>query len=141
MSHADHPPSLREIDDARLEALIETMFLAAFADGDFGDEERAHFNKSVESLTDRRMSADTVEKLVTRMLADLAASSRELRLASVRERLDSPGARRTALALTIQVVAADGIIRTSERELIMDVADALEIDRDAAADMVRDLGR
>lgn len=140
MSFADHPPSLREIDDARLEALIETMFLAAFADGDFGAEERAEFNKSVESLTDRRMSQDTVEKLVSRMRAELEASSREARLASVRERLDSPGARRTALALTIQVVAADGIIRTSERDLILDVAEALEIDRDVAADMVRDLG-
>ncbi|MFO0760960.1 MAG: tellurite resistance TerB family protein [Byssovorax sp.] len=140
MSFADHPPSLREIDDARLEALIETMFLAAYADGDFGPEERAHFNKSVESLTDRRMSEDTVEKLVARMLADLEQQGRDARLASVRQRLDSVGARRTALGLTIQVVAADGIIRTSERELIMDLADALEIDRDAAADMVRDLG-
>jgi len=36
--------------------------------------------------------------------------------------------------------AADGIIRTSERELILDVADALEIDRDEAADLVRDIG-
>ena len=33
MSSAANPPLLREIDDSRLEALIETMFLAAFADG------------------------------------------------------------------------------------------------------------
>jgi tellurite resistance protein len=141
MSHAVNPPSLREIDDSRLEALVETMFLAAFADGDFGVEEREHFTKSVESLTDRRMSQESLDKLVTRMQTDLEASSREARLATVRERLDSPGARRTALALTIQVVAADGIIRTSERELILDVAEALEIDRDAAADMVMELAR
>jgi tellurite resistance protein len=41
-----------------------------------------------------------------------------------------------ALSLAIQVTAADGIIRTSERELIMDTADALEIDRDEAANLV-----
>jgi len=40
------------------------------------------------------------------------------------------------LSLAIQVTAADGIIRTSERELIMDTAEALEIDRDEAADLV-----
>jgi len=46
-----------------------------------------------------------------------------------------------ALALAIQVAAVDGIIRTSERELIFDTADALGIDGDTAADMVRDLTR
>jgi hypothetical protein len=34
-------------------------------------------------------------------------------------------------------MAADGIIRTSERELILDLAEGLEIDRDRAADMVK----
>ena len=41
--------------------------------------------------------------------------------------------------MAIQVTAADGIIRTSERELIMETADALEVDRDEAADLVRKL--
>jgi hypothetical protein len=34
------------------------------------------------------------------------------------------------------VTTADGIIRTSERELIMATAEALEIDADDAADLV-----
>jgi tellurite resistance protein len=34
------------------------------------------------------------------------------------------------------VTAADGIIRTSERELILETAVALEIDQDEAADLV-----
>jgi len=134
------PPSVKELDEPRLEALIEAMFIAAFADGEFSDEERAHFAASIESLTDRRISGKTVDALLARMQADLAAQGREARFASVKERLPTVGARRAALALTIQLVAADGIIRTSERELIFDLAAALEIDRDTAADMVQDIG-
>ena len=140
MISAASPPSVRAFDEPKLEALIETMFLAAFADGDFGDEERKQLIASVESLTDRAMSNATTDTLLTRIQADLAASGRAARLASVKERLGTPGERKTALSLTIRLVAADGIIRTTERELILDLAEALEIDRDEAADLVKELG-
>lgn len=139
MTSTQSPPSVKELDEPRLEALIEAMFLAAYADGEFSEEERAHFNASIESLTDRRISGKTLEALLLRMRSDLAAFGQAARLVSVKERLASPGARKAALALTIQLVASDGIIRTSERELIFALADALEIDRDAAADLVTQL--
>ena len=110
---------LQSLGDAKLEALVEVMFLAAFADGEFSDVEREHFVKSVESLTD----------------------GREARLASVKARLPDAGSRKVALSLVIQVTAADGIIRTSERELILETAEALEIDRDEAANLVSKLSR
>ena len=124
------------LSNAKLEALVEMMFLAASADGDFSDVERKHFLQSVESLTDGRLAKAALEGLLDRAKTDLAASGRETRLAAVKERLPDPGARKVALSLAIQVTAADGIIRTSERELIMDTAEALEIDRDEAADLV-----
>jgi tellurite resistance protein len=124
------------LSNAKLEALVEMMFLAASADGDFSDVERKHFLQSVESLTDGRLAKPALEALLDRAKTDLEASGREARLAAVKERLPDPGARKVALSLAIQVTAADGIIRTSERELIMDTADALEIDRDEAANLV-----
>ena len=124
------------LSNAKLEALVEMMFLAASADGDFSDVERQHFVQSVESLTDGRLAKAALESLLDRAKADLEASGREARLAAVKERLPDPGARKVALSLAIQVTAADGIIRTSERDLIMDTAEALEIDRDEAADLV-----
>jgi len=124
------------LSNAKLEALVEMMFLAASADGDFSDVERKHFLQSVESLTDGRLAKPALEGLLDRAKSDLEASGREARLAAVKERLPDPGARKVALSLAIQVTAADGIIRTSERELIMETAEALEIDRDAAADLV-----
>jgi len=124
------------LSSAKLDALVEMMFLAASADGDFSDVERLHFLQSVESLTDGRLAKAALEGLLDRAKKDLDASGREARLSAVKERLPDAGARKVALALAIQVTAADGIIRTSERELIMDTAEALEIDRDEAADLV-----
>jgi uncharacterized tellurite resistance protein B-like protein len=127
------------LSSAKLDALVEMMFLAASADGDFSDVERQHFLQSVESLTDGRLAKAALEGLLDRAQQDLQASGREARLSAVKERLPDAGARKVALSLAIQVTAADGIIRTSERELIMETADALEIDRDQAADLVKKL--
>ena len=127
------------LPDAKLEALVEMMFLAASADGDFSDVERAYFLKSVESLTSGRLTTATLEGLLERAQRELTSSGREARLSSVKERLPDAAARKVALSLAIQVTAADGIIRTSERELIMEAADALDIDRDEAADLVKKL--
>jgi tellurite resistance protein len=127
------------LSNAKLDALVEMMFLAASADGDFSDVERSHFLTSVESLTDGRLGKDALSALLDRAKADLTASGREARLLAVKERLPEPGARRAALSLAIEVTAADGIIRTSERELILETAEALEIDADVAADLVAKL--
>jgi uncharacterized tellurite resistance protein B-like protein len=127
------------LPEPKLEALIEMMYLAASADGEFSSEERAHFAKSVEALTDGAMNAAALDKLLARAKADLDASDRTSRLHSVKERLPEADARKVALGLAIQVTAADGIIRTTERELIMETAEALEIDTGEAADMVKSL--
>jgi tellurite resistance protein len=132
---------VRALGDAKLEALVEVMFLAASADGDFSEVERAHFLKSVESLTDGRLAQARLETLVSEASRALERDGREARLASVKARLPEANARRVALSLAIQVTAADGIIRTSERELILETAEALEIDRDDAANLVNELSR
>jgi uncharacterized tellurite resistance protein B-like protein len=132
---------LQALGDGKLEALVEVMFLAASADDDFSDVEREHFVKSVESLTDGRLARDKLEALVSAATAALASEGREARLASVKARLPDAGSRKVALSLLIQVTAADGIIRTSERELILETAEALEIDRDEAANLVSKLSR
>lgn len=129
---ADLPPP-------KLEALVEMMFLAASADGEFSEEEQSHFGKSLESLTSARLDGGEIRTLLDRARADLEREGREARLSSVKARLPEPAVRRVALALAIQVTAADGIIRTSERELILETAEALDIDRDEAADLVSEL--
>src|SRR4051794_25486155 len=99
---------VREMNEAKLEALIETMYLAAQADDEFTAEERAHFVSSVQSLTERRLEGD--------------------------ERT-----RKLGLSMAIRMLAADGILRTSEREFIVEMAQALGIDSGAAADLVKEI--
>lgn len=129
------------LGEAKLEALVEAMFLAAAADGEFSTVERAHFLKTMESLTNGRLPTARLAQLVSEASDALDRDGREARLQSVKSRLPDKGSRRVALSLAIQVTAADGIIRTSERELILETAQVLEIDRTEAANLVTELIR
>jgi len=133
------PAFVKDLGDEKVEALVEMMFLAAAADGELGDEERKLFLKSAENLTSRLITGDKLEAVLALAKKKLDESGREARLAAVKDRLPDLTARKLALSLAIQVTAADGVVRTSERELIMDTAAALGIDGDTAADMVADL--
>ncbi len=133
------PPSIRDVhdvDEPRLHALVELMFLAATADGDFSGDERRHFQASVESLTDRKVGGELLDELLGAIEKSHAGEGRAARIAHVKEALPTPELRKIGLTMAIRVMCADGIVRTSERELILDLADGLEIDRDAAADLV-----
>jgi uncharacterized tellurite resistance protein B-like protein len=133
------PAFVRDLNDEKIEALIEMMFLAAASDGELSDVEHQQFVESAERLTSRTLTGEKLEALLARAKKDLDDSGRDARLAAVKARLPDIDARKLALSLAIQITAADGIVRTSERELIMETAAALDIDGDAAADMVRDL--
>lgn len=138
---SDDKNFIQDFDDPKLQALLETMVLAAYADGEFSPEEQEHFAKSVESLTDGKLAGEKLQTLLARVLSEWKNDGRDARLVSVKERLPTAAARKVALSLAIQVTASDGIIRTSERELICDMAEALDIDRDEAADLVAKLSR
>lgn len=124
-------------DEPKLEALVEMMVLAAAADGEFQDEERSRLERALGALAPNRMGGGKLESLMRSIESRVAAEGREARLSWVKTTLGDAAGRKVALELAIHVMAADGILRTSERELILETAEALEIDRDVAADMVR----
>jgi len=132
---------LQALGEAKLEALVEAMYLAASADGEFSTAERAHFLKTAESLTDGRLATARLAQLVAEASEALEREGRQARLLSVKSRLPDAGSRRVALSLAIEVAAADGIVRTSERELILETAEVLEIPREEAANLVSKLIR
>ncbi len=133
----DEPTPLDRFDDPKLEALVEMMVLAASADGEFAPEERAKLEKSVLNLTSRRLSPERSSALLAELEARLEREGRADRLIAVRDALGDQHLRKVALELALEVMSADGILRTSERELILETAEALEIDRDVAADLVK----
>jgi uncharacterized membrane protein YebE (DUF533 family) len=134
------------IDEVVLGAIVETMVLAASADGDFDDGERTELAAQLRTLAEgtplaAAVAGDALEAALGTAVEELARDGRQARLSSVKTRLEDARARKGALALAMRVVASDGVIRTSERELLMDLAEGLDIDRDEAADLVRDLSR
>lgn len=131
--------SARDVNEAKLEALIETMYLAAKADEEFTADERTHFVLSVESLTDKRLEGDKLEQLLARFEADHQKKGQHECLRDLKTRLGDEASCRLALSMAIRVLAADGVIRTSEREFILEMAETLGIDRSAAADLVKEI--
>ncbi|UQA58204.1 tellurite resistance TerB family protein [Polyangium aurulentum] len=135
------PISLRSphtLDEPKLEALIEIMFLAAYADGPLGEEERRHFAQSVQSLTDRKVTGDVFDNLVERLVRSRREVGTKARMAVAREVLGSVEACKVALSLAVGVILSDGVIRPSERAMCLEIADALGIDRDSAEQLLRE---
>ena len=114
--------------------------LAAEADGEIAEEERSEMITRLAELTKGSALADSVAtgapiNRFETTLKRIESGDRAAVLEGVRESLTGD-ARKAALGLAVAVMAADGIVRTSEREVIMELAEALEIDRDDAADLV-----
>ena len=125
----------KTLDEPTLEALIELMFLAVNADGEFSDEERSSFAGQVASLSAGRIAGERFRTLATRIEKD-SAQGLAARLEVLKKSFADPAVAKGALALVVRMVAADGIIRTAERELILEVAEGLGIEGDVAADLV-----
>jgi tellurite resistance protein len=130
---------IRQVNEAKLEALIETMYLAAQADGEFTVEERGHFVSSVQSLTEQRLEGAKLEALLARLAGEHKKNAPDQILASLKARLGDERTCKLGLSMAIRMLASDGILRTSEREFIFEMAQALGIDQGAAADLVKEI--
>lgn len=133
------PLSARDVNEAKLEALIETMYVAAQADGEFTMQERAHFVSSVQSLTEQRLEGEKLDRLLAEFEDRYQRNGRRGSLAAVKSRLGDERTCKLALSMAIQMLASDGILRTSENEFVLEMADTLGIDRGGAADLVREI--
>ncbi len=137
---------LKNFGAGELRALVECMVLAADADGEFTDDERQQLMASIQGLSkgtehESALSGEALDQLVKSIQEKLAADGRAKRIEVLKDRLVGDGAHQAALGLAIMVTAADGIVRTSERELIFELAEGFDVDRDTAADMVRKITR
>lgn len=109
---------IRDLDQTELEALVETMYLVAFADGEYGEDERAHFERCVDMLTEGRMSGSAFDHVVAEMVAGIQAEGRDRRIASLKRRLPTPRLRQIALILAMDMAAADGVLHPNERSFV-----------------------
>ncbi|HRI65897.1 MAG TPA: tellurite resistance TerB family protein [Polyangium sp.] len=135
------PISLRSahtLDEPKLEALIEIMYLAAYSDGSFAPEERAHFARSVQSLTDRKVTTEMLDEIVSRLDAARKAAGAAALIAGARATLGSPGACRVALNLAMDVIMADGKVTDSERTMMYEIGSALGFERAVTENLLKE---
>jgi uncharacterized tellurite resistance protein B-like protein len=123
------------MSDPRAEALLEMMFLAVHADGEFNDAERKALAKAIHDRGGP--SGAAFEQSMDRIAKGVASQGRAARIKALAATFPDAKAKEDALTAVIEMVAADGIVRTSERELILEVADGLGIAGDRAADLVQ----
>ena len=128
---------LSHLNNEQIDSLIELMLLAASADGELSIEEIDQLQKSLLEVDELWITHIDLEKRLSLAHARIAGAERSARLAAVKSSLSAIDTRKAGLELAIRVMAADGIVRTSERELIMETAEALDVDREVAADMVK----
>lgn len=119
--------SFHSLELGKLEAIVEIMYLAAYADGSINEAERAELAAHLGTLTQGRLGPDIVKPLLDFIERSVREQGRSGRFASIRARLPDVRMREAAIELAVRLVAADGVIHESEHALLIEAARALEV--------------
>jgi uncharacterized tellurite resistance protein B-like protein len=123
------------LTEPEVDAMVEVMLLAAFADGSIGQAESAIIKQSLLAADELWINHVDLETRMERAKQRMDETSREERLLKLRTMLPWPEQRVVAIKLATRIVAADGVIDSSERELILQAAEALGVRGDIAAEL------
>lgn len=121
---------LANLGESEIDAMVEVMLLAAFADGTLDQSEVSFVKRTLLTVEDLWFSADSLDDRMAKAKSRIESEPRETRLEKLRTQLPWPEQRLSALKLAVRVVAADGIIHESERALISAAAEALGVRED-----------
>ncbi len=136
MSHDGTVLSLGALELTKLEAVVELMYLAAYADGEVVSEERDVFAGHVIGATNGVLSREALTAMLAAIERALASSSREQRFDSIRRRLGDARTREAALGIAIHVLYADRFLDPREAAWVLRAAKALEISEEDANAML-----
>lgn len=138
MSDLDHAKKelSDELGSSKVQALVEAMFLAATADGEFAPEESLQFSATISALTDRKLDPDDIYRLVGELSLKLNEQGRQARLAAIANRLPAGKVRETAIILAAAITASDGDVKSEENDFVADLAEALGVDQGRAVELV-----
>jgi tellurite resistance protein len=128
--------ALASLELATLEACVELMFWAAYADGKVDPEERAVFEAHVTRATAGQLKPDLIRVVLRQIEGTVAGADRSASLRSIARRLTEPRRQRAALVLAATVAAADGQLRDEERVFLEQAGEAFGIAKDEVADLI-----
>ena len=129
--------SLADLELPRLEAVLELMFLAAYADGSVTPPEREVFRAHMRAATRGTVSEETINMMIDSVGTALLEEGRERRLESIRKRLPDMRMRLNAIDIAVQVMRADDVVHPTESGFLLRAAAALEIPADVALERLR----
>jgi len=132
-----NPKLLESLTDPQIDAMVEIMLLAASSDGSLDYAEIAQLKKSLLQINDLWLSHVDLDARLAEAHKRIEGQPRAQRLTELRCALEAQEHRAAALEMAVKVMAADGIIRTSEREMLLEAAASLGLDGDLAADIVK----
>jgi uncharacterized tellurite resistance protein B-like protein len=127
---------LAALTDPEIDAMIEVMLLAAFADGSIDQAESAVIKQSLLVVDDLWLNHIDLEDRMARAKRRIDEESRDARLSKLRTMLPWPEQRLVALKLAIRIAEADGVVHSGEREVILQAAEALGVRSDVASELI-----
>ncbi len=127
---------LAALTDQEIDAMVEVMLLAAFADGSLDEAEAAVIKRSLLGVDAPWLNHIDLEDRMARAKRRIDEEERQTRLSKLRTMLPWPEQRFVAVKLSIRIVEADGLIQSSERELILQAAEALGVRDDVVSELV-----
>ncbi len=119
--------SLASLEFTVLEALIELMFVAAYADGEVNDAERSAFAAQIAQRSHGQLTPDVCKSMLDHIEARMTPEGREEVFENIRARIPQR-LRREALGFMVNVVVADGVLKLDEVEVLKRAAKALEVE-------------
>lgn len=125
------PEGLHDAATNELLAMLEVMYLVATADGYFSKDERLEFLESMRSLSEGKIGAEQLSRLVEGWVARGPETNIEGRLRVLADALPDEMSRRIAYGLGMQIAESDGQFLESEALLLRQIARAFALEEGA----------
>ncbi len=111
--------SLASLELDKLEAVVELMFFAAYADGTIDPSERAIFEKNAVTATHGQLRPEVIRAVLNHFEITAKKEDRAARLTAIAAKLPDAKVRHAVLALAASVAHADGSLAPEEKAFLM----------------------
>jgi tellurite resistance protein len=138
---ATHPTGFDPRAAALFEAVVESAYLVAQADGTFDEEERQAFQHVVLSACEGTVAARQVTALLRDLQDQLAEDGVEKRIRMVARAITRPEHALEVLRIAALVAYASGGVDASESDVLANLAREFRLDRDALATVLEEVER
>lgn len=134
-----HSHPFDDVDESEARAVVDSMALAVFADGEINDDEEIEINELVSEMrwswAEDLLADDYVKTSLAKAQEIVASNDLAAAAKSIAERLDD-GRYHYLFEMLARIIASDGTVEDSEKSFLMVVASEFEISEATADDII-----